>query len=121
MLAEWFEADERKIFLVGLARLDELARAKGASAFAAAGEAQQLEILGALEQEALGEAPGASFITGFRLPTAAPRVFFRTLKELVLVGYYTSQIGATQELHWNPVPGRFEPCVHAAPAEKTGG
>ncbi|HEX6924813.1 MAG TPA: gluconate 2-dehydrogenase subunit 3 family protein [Longimicrobiaceae bacterium] len=29
--------------------------------------------------------------------------FFRTLKELVLVGYYTSEIGATQELRMNPL------------------
>jgi hypothetical protein len=120
MLADWFEPDERRMFVDGLARLDALARAKGASAFAAASEAQQGEILGALEQEALGGDPGPSFLTGYRLPTAAPRVFFKALKELVLVGYYTSQIGATQELHWNPVPGRFEPCAHLAPAEKSG-
>ena len=29
--------------------------------------------------------------------------FFRTLKELVLVGYYTSEPGATQELRMNPM------------------
>lgn len=29
--------------------------------------------------------------------------FFRTLKELVLVGYYTSEIGQTQELRVNPM------------------
>jgi hypothetical protein len=29
--------------------------------------------------------------------------FFRTLKELVLVGYYTSEQGATQELRMNPM------------------
>ena len=31
------------------------------------------------------------------------RSFFRTLKELTLVGYYTSEIGATQELRVNPM------------------
>lgn len=31
------------------------------------------------------------------------QAFFRTLKELVLVGYYTSEIGATQELRMNPM------------------
>jgi gluconate 2-dehydrogenase gamma chain len=29
--------------------------------------------------------------------------FFRTLKELVLVGYYTSEVGGTQELRMNPM------------------
>ena len=31
------------------------------------------------------------------------QAFFRTLKELVLVGYYTSEVGATQELRMNPM------------------
>lgn len=31
------------------------------------------------------------------------RSFFRTLKELVLVGYYTSEVGATEELKTNPM------------------
>ena len=31
------------------------------------------------------------------------QAFFRTLKELVLVGYYTSEAGATQELRVNPM------------------
>lgn len=32
---------------------------------------------------------------------------YRDLKGLTLVGYYTSQQGATQELHWDPVPGAY--------------
>lgn len=32
-----------------------------------------------------------------------PGAFFRTLKELVVVGYYTSEVGATQELAVNPM------------------
>lgn len=32
-----------------------------------------------------------------------PGSFFRTLKELVLVGYYTSEMGATKELRVNPM------------------
>jgi len=37
--------------------------------------------------------------------------FFRTMKELTLVGFYTSEAGATRELRHAPVPGRFEGCV----------
>jgi hypothetical protein len=32
-----------------------------------------------------------------------PGSFFRTLKELVLVGYYTAELGATKELRVNPM------------------
>jgi hypothetical protein len=37
--------------------------------------------------------------------------WFRTIKELTVLGYYTSEIGATQELRHVSVPGRFEGCV----------
>ena len=33
------------------------------------------------------------------------------MKELTLVGYYTSEAGATEELTYEPVPGVWEGCV----------
>lgn len=35
--------------------------------------------------------------------------FYRQLKELVLIGYYTSEIGATMELAYDPIPGGYQP------------
>ena len=36
--------------------------------------------------------------------------FFGAIKWLTLTGYYTSEVGASSELHYRVVPGRFEPC-----------
>ena len=33
-----------------------------------------------------------------------------------MVGYYTSQVGGTQELRFDPVPGSFTPCLPVAEA-----
>jgi len=33
--------------------------------------------------------------------------FSTLIKELTITGYYTSEIGATQELKYVPVPGRY--------------
>jgi hypothetical protein len=38
----------------------------------------------------------------------APPLLFNTLKELTIAGYYTSEIGATQELQWSAAPGRYD-------------
>lgn len=43
-----------------------------------------------------------------RPPVASGPPFFRTLKELTLAGYYTSEIGATQELRWSPNHGSYQ-------------
>tara|TARA_R110001583_G_scaffold43470_4_gene138337 strand:- start:1772 stop:2410 length:639 start_codon:yes stop_codon:yes gene_type:complete len=36
------------------------------------------------------------------------RESFKALKQLICFGYYTSDVGATQELRYDPVPGRFK-------------
>lgn len=37
--------------------------------------------------------------------------FFILLKKLVTLGYYTSEIGATEELSYLPVPGNYIACI----------
>jgi hypothetical protein len=36
------------------------------------------------------------------------RQLFKALKQLICFGYYTSQVGATQELRYDPIPGGFK-------------
>jgi hypothetical protein len=38
------------------------------------------------------------------------RPFFDTLKEVAAIGYCTSELGATQGLSYDPVPGRYVGC-----------
>jgi len=44
--------------------------------------------------------------------------FFRLLKELTLVGYFTSEEGIKQNFDYAPVPGRFDGCVDYDPERK---
>ena len=46
-------------------------------------------------------------------PSEAPTAieFWRTLKALIVIGYYTSEIGASRELRYELVPGRYEPDI----------
>src|ERR1051325_8516671 len=46
-----------------------------------------------------------------------PPHFFRMMKELALLGYFTSEIGCTQAQRFFEVPGRFDPCVPYSPGE----
>lgn len=43
---------------------------------------------------------------------------WRMLKGLILTGYYTSEIGASQELQYELVPGRWDPDVPVGPRER---
>ena len=43
--------------------------------------------------------------------------FFLLFKELTMVGYFTSEVGATQVLRYEPVPGFYDGCM---PFEEVG-
>jgi Gluconate 2-dehydrogenase subunit 3 len=61
-------------------------------------------ILAALDADAFGQ--GAN---------AHP---WRTIKGLILTGYYTSEIGASQELQYELTPGRFDPKIRLPPGAR---
>ena len=103
MLAESYPAEDRERFLAGLADVDARARRACGRAFLQCATTDQRALLVHLDREAFATMPG---------PDEAS--FFHTMKELTLVGYYTSEIGATRELRHAPVPGRFDGCVPLA-------
>jgi hypothetical protein len=41
------------------------------------------------------------------------------MRELTVVGYFTSEIGATKALAYLPIPGRFEGDIALEPGQKT--
>jgi hypothetical protein len=48
-----------------------------------------------------------------------PAHYFRMIKELSLLGYFTSEIGYNQAMRYVETPGRFDPCTPHSPGEKT--
>ncbi|NND06050.1 MAG: gluconate 2-dehydrogenase subunit 3 family protein [Saprospiraceae bacterium] len=44
--------------------------------------------------------------------------FFLLAKEMILLGFFTSEIGATQVLNYDPIPGIYQGCK---PLEEVGG
>ena len=52
------------------------------------------------------ESGGAAAITA-----DAPAHYFRMMKELALLGYFTSEIGYTKAMRYVESPGRFDPCL----------
>ncbi len=94
MHSDWYEAEDRDAFLAGLATVDP--RAEGGSFVALADDARTA-LVSEMDAEAYEPRPDGE-----------PTPFFRQLKELTLSGYYTSEVGATEELKWLAAPGRYE-------------
>jgi hypothetical protein len=63
----------------------------------------------------LTHADQATFLKSFAV---IHREFFKTLKHLTVLGYFNSEIGATQALAYLPVPGRFDGSAPFEPGQK---
>lgn len=86
--------------------------AKKAAADSAAAEADKNLPDQRKENAIGGSGSGAAAIT-----KDPPTHYFRMMKELTLLGYFTSEIGYTKAMRYVESPGRFDPCLPYAPGE----
>jgi hypothetical protein len=111
MLAEWFNTEERDRFIRGLADVDARAQAACGKTFVECAPTEQTHLLTILDQEVTQERQAQSEGLKLKGRDAAPqRHFFYVMKRLTLVGYYTSEVGATREVHYQVIPGRLDGC-----------
>jgi hypothetical protein len=122
MLADWATELERTHFLNGLANVDAECSALFGKSFLESTLLQQTTLLQSLddavdwlhESDRIHDgAPPGSRDTQLRGD------FFRVFKYMALYGYYTSEIGFTQELKLEIIPGSFRGCDHVQEG-KTG-
>lgn len=105
LVAGWMTHDEAAFFRSGLAGLDDSARQRWQRGFAACTPEQGAELLQALR--AASPYGGRTFSLADRiLDPKAP--FYLRLRDLVVLGYFTSEAGSNRELRYLPVPGKFE-------------
>jgi len=100
MMADWYPPAERDAFLAGLLDLDARARTRAGRAFTDCGEADQIAVVTALDDElaALRARPGAA---------SPDQHWFAILKYLTIWGYCTSAAGA-QHLGLDAMPLRYD-------------
>ena len=111
MVRDTYDPSEQRSFLAGLETLERESNAQNGVGFMASSPAQRVALLERLDREALAymrEQAGA----GDR-----PH-YFRMLKELTLLGYFTSEIGYTQAMRYAETPGRFDPCITYTAGDK---
>jgi hypothetical protein len=101
LLADWALPEDKAPIIAGLDTVDRIGRETLGKAPADATPVQQDALLTLAMNDGF---PGGA-------------AFFEALRQLVLTGYFTSEIGITQERVYLPVPGRYD---GAYPFEKVG-
>jgi hypothetical protein len=109
ILTEWYDEEEKSTFLTGLTEVDTRTRDLFGKDFVDCAEKEQIEILQALDDEVTTARTEPR--RGSRRKRPPERNFFFMIKQLTLIGYYTSQVGFEQELHGEIIPARHAGCV----------
>jgi hypothetical protein len=122
MVTDTYTDRNQQTFRAGMTTLEETCRKATGNGFLQATPAERLALLEVLDLEqktAMEER--TTFRTRFPAPPPPaedePPHYFRMMKELALLGYFTSEIGYTKAMRYVESPGRFEPDAPYAPGD----
>ena len=140
IVTDSYSLRDQIVFREGMRKLDEASRKKNGTSFMSATPQQRLALLEVVDREQKAQADARNeekkkqaeaLLTDQRKESAPtsdapataitaepPAHYFRMMKELALLGYFTSEIGCTQAQRYVESPGRFDPCIPYAPGEK---
>ncbi|MCD0486630.1 gluconate 2-dehydrogenase subunit 3 family protein [Pedobacter sp. MC2016-14] len=141
MIRDCYPEPAREEFLRGLNDLEERADKKFSKSFVAITPAQRIELLNVIRDETVASQKADEEKTGpakstdnistpksakedLTKPMAAKEryqekpYFFAIARDLTLLGYFTSEIGATQAYEYVAIPGRYDGCVDLKPGQR---
>lgn len=103
MVKDCYTPEDQKVFINGLADLDKRFDKAYGKSFMESASKERTDFLTALDKEqkefSLNKKPDE------------PNHYFSMIKQLTLLGFFTSNVGATQALRYLPIPGRYDGCT----------
>lgn len=108
IVTDCFSPKDQKVFMDGIQKLDDAAKARYSKGFVDLDASQRHEFLVELDHEARSNDDGG-------------RHYFSIFKRLTTRGYFTSEPGATKALAHVAVPGRYEACIPLKEGQKAWG
>jgi hypothetical protein len=120
ILTEWAHDDERQKFLNGLEDVDKRSNALFGKDFVDASPVQQDGLLREYDQQVAVERANLGLRPYVRRPhnNELSGSFFAMVKHMTLYGYYTSEVGFTQELRKQIIPGAYHGCTPVSDTSK---
>ena len=102
MLKECYKKEDQDKFITGLTEFEAAAKAAHGDSFI---------YLDAEKQLAFVKAQNEAAVNAVKADPSQPRPFILSAKELTLLGFFTSEPGATQVLQYEAVPGSYKGCI----------
>jgi hypothetical protein len=103
MVNDCYEEKDQVLFHDGMEKIQELSKKEYGDKFTEIKPEQRLALLVKLDNEQ------KQYMKTWK--EGQPKPYFRLMKELTLLGYFTSEIGCTQARRYVETPGKYEACI----------
>ncbi len=111
MIREVYSKPDQESFIKGLMEFDVEAKNQYDHPFIDCTPEEQLAFVKAQNEKALSKSSGGSSEGWWAAGGGSDKPFILKIKELTLLGFFTSEPGATKVLQYNQVPGPYKGCV----------
>jgi hypothetical protein len=103
MVTDCYEEKDQKIFLEGMTKVDEASDTKFQKDFISITPEQRKELLTGIDKESKDYTAAKK--------KEDPNHYFSLMKQLTLLGFFSSEVGATKALRYVAIPGKYEACI----------
>jgi len=110
MVTDCYETKDQKIFAEGLTLINESSKSVYNKGFMEITPEQRTTLLNEVNKE-------LKAYNDTKKDTD-PNHYFGMMKQLTLLGYFTSEVGATKALRYVAVPGKYEGCIPYAKGDR---
>jgi hypothetical protein len=133
MVRDCYEEADQRAFMDGLGKLNDASREKFKNDFMSITPEQRTQLLTEIDAEAKAYQKEVSAFNNeenqkakdeeakgnrdYKRQHKAPH-YYTMMKQLTLLGFFTSEPGMTQAVRYLPVPGRYEGCVPYTKGDK---
>lgn len=114
MMKDCYPQEVQKVFIDGLEKVEKDSASRFNRSFITLSRTEREGVLEELKKEAKIQQE-TNISEGIK---DAPPHFFQLATELTYLGYFTSEIGATQALNYVHIPGKYEGCVPLKAGQK---
>ncbi|KAA8483792.1 gluconate 2-dehydrogenase subunit 3-like protein [Arcticibacter tournemirensis] len=103
MVLDCYTPEDQKVFIKGISDLDEACKKENGKKFMDCDAKQRTAFLNRLDQEQKAYQKDKK--------PEDPNHYFTMMKQLTLLGFFTSEVGATKALRYVAIPGKYDGCT----------
>jgi hypothetical protein len=115
MVTNCYEDNQQKVFKEGLSKIKEDFKTKHRISFLEADHKTRLDFLQLLDEEQKKQtsaiAGGGNRRSGGNFDNNKTVHYFSLMKQLTLLGFFTSKVGCTEALRYIEIPGAYHGCI----------